>query len=126
MYVDGVTEMMLTENHGGLSAWREVLTWNGEEQSFRFKERADLEHCLSETWKRERRQTEACLFRLREKAVSHSFYSPCCQGQDCPFPPPPLITNEHHPSHPAYTPSQSDPEDSNSVFLRIISIHFQD
>jgi hypothetical protein len=44
---------------------------------------------------------------------------------------PTLITNERHPSHPAYIswpvlPSQSDPEDGNSVFLRNVSIHFQD
>jgi hypothetical protein len=59
----------------GLPGPREVAAWNGEEQSLRVRTKTNLRPChvvdgLSETWKPEWRQTEACLFRLREKAVS--------------------------------------------------------
>jgi hypothetical protein len=64
----------------GPSGSREAVTWNGEEQSFHVRMKTNLRHChiadgLWEAWMRERRQTEACLFCLRENALSHSFVS---------------------------------------------------
>jgi hypothetical protein len=68
------------ETERGLSGPREVVTCNSEKQSFCVRTETNLRHChiadgLSEPRTHERRQTEVYLFRLTEKAVSHSFVS---------------------------------------------------
>lgn len=74
-------------------------------------------HChivdgLSDTRKRERRERSLSLPPERKGCFSQfrfkNLYCPCCQAQDALSPP--LITNEHYPSHPTYiTWSQSYP-----------------